>query len=229
MALTRNQSAAGIVTAAAACAVLPRLGLPDYALSLMYLVFFWVALSTSWGLLSGYAGYWSFGHAAFYGVGVYATGTLTTRLHVPFLLTIPIAAALAALLALGIGLVAFRNPRLRGKFFALLTLSMTFVIATIVSNTPLDNGAGVNLADIRLSDIAGSVPATLYTLGLGLAFGAMLISFLVRHSALGMGLAAIHDDEAAAEVKGVPTLRYKLAAFMLSSAIAGAVGAVHAV
>ncbi|HSV36523.1 MAG TPA: branched-chain amino acid ABC transporter permease, partial [Ramlibacter sp.] len=55
---------------------LPYLGAPDFYLSYLYVIFFWIALATSWGILSGYAGYWSFGHAAFFGAGIYTTATL---------------------------------------------------------------------------------------------------------------------------------------------------------
>ncbi|HEY6715563.1 MAG TPA: branched-chain amino acid ABC transporter permease, partial [Reyranella sp.] len=78
-----------------ALAVLPTAGLPAFYDSFVYLVFFWVSLSTSWALLSGFAGYFSLGHAAFFGVGMYTTATLTTKFGVPFLLTIPAAAAVA--------------------------------------------------------------------------------------------------------------------------------------
>ena len=56
---------------------LPFAGAADYYVSYLYTIFFWVVLATSWGILSGYAGYWSFGHAAFFGAGVYAFDTRT--------------------------------------------------------------------------------------------------------------------------------------------------------
>ena len=62
-----------------ALALLPTAGLPAFYDSFLYLVFFWVSLSTSWALLSGFAGYFSLGHAAFFGVGMYTTATLTTK------------------------------------------------------------------------------------------------------------------------------------------------------
>jgi branched-chain amino acid transport system permease protein len=207
---------------------LPYLGAADFYLSYLYIVFFWVALATSWGILSGYAGYWSFGHAAFFGAGVYTSSTLAAKAGLPFLLTIPLAAGVAALLAVGIGLVVFRIKSLRGEFFALLTLSVTFVLAAIVSNTPIDGGAGVNLSSVSLPQFGTSVPGTIYLLGLVLAVVALAVSRWIYRSRLGLGLLAIHDDEDVAEVKGVPTLRFKLVAFGISAAIAGAAGAVQA-
>ena len=207
---------------------LPYLGAPDFYLSYLYIIFFWVALATSWGILSGYAGYWSFGHAAFFGAGVYTTATLAAKAGLPFLLTIPLAAAVSALLALGIGLVVFRIHSLRAEFFALLTLSVTYVVAAIVSNTPIDGGAGVYLSNVPIPTFGTSVPGAIYLMGLLLAAGALAISRWISRSRLGAGLLAIHDDEDVAEVKGVPTMRFKLAAFATSSAIAGAAGAIHA-
>jgi branched-chain amino acid transport system permease protein len=207
---------------------LPYLGAPDFYLSYLYIIFFWVALATSWGILSGYAGYWSFGHAAFFGAGVYTTATLAAKAGLPFLLTIPLAATVSALLALGIGLVVFRIHSLRAEFFALLTLSVTYVVAAIVSNTPIDGGAGVYLSNVPIPTFGASVPGAIYLMGLLLAAGALAISRWISRSRLGAGLLAIHDDEDVAEVKGVPTMRFKLAAFATSSAIAGAAGAIQA-
>jgi hypothetical protein len=73
-------------------AVVPWLGLPAFYESILYLVLHWVALATSWNLLSGYSGYFSFGHGAFFGIGMYTTATLATRLDIPFLWTLPAAA-----------------------------------------------------------------------------------------------------------------------------------------
>ncbi|WP_105439233.1 ATP-binding cassette domain-containing protein [Neorhizobium sp. T25_13] len=208
---------------------LPYLGLADYYLSYLYIIFFWVVLATSWGILSGYTGYWSFGHAAFFGIGVYTTATLATQLSWPFVATIPAAALLAAAVAVLIGFVVFRSRSLRGEFFALLTLSVTFVIAAIVSNTSLDSGTGVFLSGIEIPMIGVTASGSLYMFGLVAALAALTTSYFISHSKFGQGLLAIHDDEDVAEVKGVPTFRYKLISFAVSSALAGGMGAIHAV
>ncbi len=216
------------VLGVAVFAILPTAGLPAFYESFFYLVFFWVSLSTSWALLSGFAGYFSLGHAAFFGVGMYTTATLTTKFGVPFLATVPAAAAMAALLGVGIGAVVFRLKRLRGELFALLTLAVTFVIATIILNTPIDGGGGVFMSAVPLPAIMGSQTGTIYVLGFAMCVLTLAIAWWVAHSRLGMGLFAIHDDEDVAEAKGVPTFRYKLVAFALSAGIAGAVGGIHA-
>jgi branched-chain amino acid transport system permease protein len=210
-------------------ATLPLMGLPAFYESFLYLIFSWVALATSWSLLSGYAGYFSFGHGAFFGAGMYTTATLAASFKVPFLWTLPLAGVFSALLALGIGAVVFRVRRLRGELFGLLTLAITFVLATIVLNTRIDGGPGVYLSGVPIPRLLASPTGTVYLLGLALATLSVTTAKLVAGSRLGLGLFAIHDDEDVAEVKGVPTFRYKLIAFALSAGIAGAAGGIHAV
>ncbi len=208
-------------------ALLPMARLPAFYDSFLYLVFFWVSLATSWALLSGFAGYFSLGHAAFYGVGMYTTAVMSAKFEVPFLLTLPVAAILPALLAVVVGTIVFRLKRLRGELFALLTLSITFVIATIILNTPIDGGGGIFMSAVPLPSIMPTPTGSIYALGFVLCVASLAIAWKVAHSRLGIGLYAIHDDEDVAEAKGVPTFRYKLIAFALSAGIAGAVGGVH--
>lgn len=211
-----------------ALSAVPLLKLPAFYESFMYLVFYWVVLATSWNILSGYSGYFSFGHGAFFGIGMYTTATLAGQLGMPFLGTLPIAAAVSALFGMGLGAVVFRVGRLRGELFALITLAVTFVVATIVLNTPLDGGQGVNLGGVKLPALMATPVATLYMLALGLAVATVWIAHAIYQSRLGLGLFAIHDDEDVAEVLGVPTFRYKIIALGISCALAGVAGAIHA-
>ena len=96
---------------AGAWVAVPFLGLPAFYESFLYLVFHWVVLATSWNLLSGYSGYFSFGHAAFFGAGVYTTAVLAGKLGWPFLATLPLAAAVPALLGAALGAIIFRVAR----------------------------------------------------------------------------------------------------------------------
>ena len=70
-----------ILMAGCALAAMPLLGLPAFYDSLLYLVLHWIVLATSWNILSGYAGYFSFGHGAFFGAGLYTTATLAGALR----------------------------------------------------------------------------------------------------------------------------------------------------
>ena len=217
-----------IVAAAAALAFVPQLGLPAFYDSLLYLMLHWIELATSWNILSGYTGYFSFGHGAFFGAGLYTTTTLLARYEWPFLWTLPVAAAVAALLGVALGAIVFRVKGVRGELFALLTLAITFVIGTIVVNTPLDGGSGVSLSGVPVPKIGPRASSTFYLLALAAATATMLIAWKIAVSRFGAGLFAIHDDEDAAEVLGVPTYRYKLYALAVSCALAGVAGAIHA-
>ena len=228
MSRPRRRVGAGLAVAALVLGGLGVVGLPAFYESFLYIIVSWIALATSWALLSGYAGYFSFGHGAFFGAGMYTTATLAAGLGVPFLATLPAAGALAALLAAGIGAVVFRVKRLRGELFGLLTLAITFVLATIVLNTRIDGGPGVFLSAVPLPRLVASPTGTLYLLGLALAVLTVTAAWAIAHARLGLGLYAIHDDEDVAEVEGVPTFRYKLVAFALSAGIAGVAGGIHA-
>ncbi|MEJ5989788.1 branched-chain amino acid ABC transporter ATP-binding protein/permease [Ramlibacter sp. PS3R-8] len=224
----KNRALLGIGLAGAGLATLPWLGLPSFYESILYLVFHWVVLAVSWNILSGYSGYFSFGHGAFFGVGMYTTAVLSGKANWPFLATLPFAALLPALLGLFIGFVVFRVKAVRGELFALLTLAVTFVVATIILNTPIDGGPGIYLNAVQVPKLAPSPSSSLYLLMLASAVLTMAASYVVYASKLGIGLFAIHDDEDVAEVMGVPTFRYKLAAFALSCALAGLAGGIHA-
>ncbi len=217
----------GIGGATAALAVIPWLGIPAFYQSLLYLICHWSILALSWNILSGYSGYFSFGHGAYFGVGVYTAAVLSTRFGWPFLATLPAAMAMAALIGVCLGAVVFRVRSVRGELFALLTLAVTFVIATIVLNTPIDGGPGISLAGVAVPKVGPNAASSIYLLALGGAALTAVVAWWVHGSKLGLGLFAIHDDEDVAEVMGVPTLRYKLIALSLSCGFAGLAGAIH--
>ena len=185
-------------------------------------------LATSWNILSGYSGYFSFGHGAFYGAGVYTTAVLAGTYGVPFLWTLPVAGFIAALFGVALGAVVFRVRRVRGELFALLTLAVTFVLATIVQNTPIDGGPGVYLSAVAVPPLAPNASGAFYLMALALAVVALVLARAIAKSRLGLALFAIHDDEDAAEVLGVPTYACKLVAFGISCALAGIAGGIQA-
>ena len=226
--LGRVRTPATIAAAAIALAFVPTLGLPAFYDSLLYLMLHWIVLAVSWNILSGYTGYFSFGHGAFFGTGLYTSATLMARFDWPFLYTLPAAALLACVLGVALGAVVFRVRGVRGEVFALLTLAVTFVIGTVIVNTPIDGGNGVSLASAPVPKLGPTPSSTFYLLALMAATVTLLVAWGISASKLGSGLFAIHDDEDAAEVMGVPTYRYKLIAFGISCALAGVAGGIHA-
>jgi branched-chain amino acid transport system permease protein len=221
------RAAAGFIGLGLALAVIPFLGLPAFYETFLYLILHAVVLATSWNILSGYSGYFSFGHGAFFGTGVYVTAALVAQYDWHFLATLPLAAGGAALLGLILGAIAFRVRAARGDLFALLTLAITFVLATIMLNK-VDGGPGIQVMT-DIPKLAPTPSGTLYLLVLAIAVATVWIAHAVFYSRFGTGLFAIHDDEDVAEVMGVPTYRFKLAAFCLSCALAGLAGGLHAV
>ncbi len=226
--MTLKKTPIAIVATGIVLAFLPQLGLPAFYDSLLYLMLHWIVLAVSWNILSGYTGYFSFGHGAFFGAGIYTTSTLLAKYDWPFLATLPMAALVAAVLGVALGAVVFRVKGVRGELFALLTLAITFVIGTIVVNTPLDGGQGVSLSSVPVPKIGPTASSTFYLLALAAATLTMLVAWGIAVSKFGAGLFAIHDDEDAAEVMGVPTYRYKLIALGTSCALAGVAGGIHA-
>jgi branched-chain amino acid transport system ATP-binding protein/branched-chain amino acid transport system permease protein len=223
-----------IVAVAIALAFAPNLqdatGFPVFYLVFAYFVFFWIAQATSWNILSGYTGYFSFGQAAFYGIGVYTVGDLITRQHMNYFVTIPIAVALAALVAAGVGALAFRLGSLRGEIFALLTLAVTFTLVSIAQiSSWVDGGQGIALPVPDYPSFLGDFQDMIYRLSLAVAALAVITAYLIQSSRLGWGLFSIRDEEGVAEELGVPTFRYKMLAITISGFIGGLSGAVAAV
>jgi branched-chain amino acid transport system permease protein len=216
-----------ILVVCALLIALPFAGLPAFYETFLYLLLHAIVLATSWNVLSGYSGYFSFGHGAFFGVGVYTTASLAGQLGWPFLWTLPLAALAATVLGVALGAVVFRVRGLRGELFALLTLAITFVLATIALNT-VDGGPGIQVM-VDIPKIAPTPSGALYLLMLAAAALTLWTAHSMYHSRFGTGLFAIRDDEDVADVMGVPTYRFKLAAFAVSCALAGLAGGIHAV
>ena len=223
-----TRALAAILIAGGGLALIPLAQLPPFYESFLYLVFLWIVLATSWNIFSGYSGYFSFGHGAFFGAGMYTTAYLASRFDMPFLWTLPAAAGVATLLGGALAAIVFRVREIRGELFALVTLAFTFVVGTIVLNTPIDGGPGIYLSAVPVPAIGPTGASSFYYMGLVLALGTVLIALAVFHSRLGAGLFAVHDDEDVAEVLGVPTYRFKIAAFSLSCALAGVAGGIQA-
>jgi branched-chain amino acid transport system permease protein len=195
----------------------------DYAFLAAYTVTQFVALATAWNILGGYAGYVNFGVAGFFAVGVYTSVIVYKTVHWPLIFTIPLAAVVAGLLGLGMG---YLTLRLRGVFFSIATLAFSVVLNTLIVNWSFVGGSrGVYVVHPVSMAYFGSYARYLFIVMLILAVISVLIARLIERSWIGNGLAALKDDEMAAECAGVPSLRIKLFATTVSGALLGAVGA----
>ncbi|TDC49409.1 branched-chain amino acid ABC transporter ATP-binding protein/permease [Jiangella ureilytica] len=223
----------GFVLAFAALAALAvwreDLGLPIFYLVLASTALFWIAQATSWNVLSGYSGYFSFGQGAFVGVGAYTTAVLGGRHGVDFYLTVPVAAVFSALLALLVGGLAFRLRSFRGEIFALLTLAVPFILAALARvNSEIDGGQGVVVPVAEYPEWLAQFQDFLYLLNLVVAVAAVAAAFAIQHTRFGWALASIRDAEDVAEGLGVATFRYKMLAIAVTGLIGGAAGSLFA-
>ena len=192
-------------------------------------ILFWVAQATSWNILSGYSGYFSFGQGAFYGVGVYTMAVFFGRHGWNWLLVVALGGLLAMLFGLGIGAIAFRLRSLKGEIFALLTLAFPFILAAIVrlSNT-IDGGQGIVIPVPPLPELMAPFQRFYFLISAAVALLAIVVSYLLPRNRYGWALFAIRDDETVAEGFGVPTFFHKMVAIGANGLIGGMSGAVVA-
>jgi branched-chain amino acid transport system permease protein len=171
----------------------------------------------------GYTGLFSFAHASFAGIGGYTSVLLTARLDLPVALG-PVAGAVASGAAgLFVGILCLR---LRGFYLVLVTWAVAVILETLVQAQYQLTGG---MRGIEAPPLFQSLSARpYYILGAGLAVACVAATALLVRSRVGLYLRAIRDDQDAAEVMGVDTVRWKVVAFAVGSSWAGAAGAFYA-
>jgi len=127
----RGRALAGFAAAGIGLSAVPFFGPPAFYESFLYLVFHWIVLAVSWNILSGYSGYFSFGHGAFFGAGMYTTATLATKAGVPFLWTLPAAALVAAAFGVDVRRLSLLLSGLSAAFAGVagLCLALSYTLA----------------------------------------------------------------------------------------------------
>jgi branched-chain amino acid transport system permease protein len=216
-----------------AAAVVVLLALPavltSYAVTVFIFIFFYGYLGQAWNVLGGYGGQLSAGHAAFVGVGAYATTLLSMHWGLSPWIGMLVGAVLAGGLGAIIGGLGFRFG-LRGFYFVLLTVAFAEVCRIVTLNTDAMGGAlGLYITftgnpwHLQFQD-----NRAYYYVALALMLLATGVVALVERSRLGAYLVAIREDEDAAEALGVDTFRFKLAAIVLSAFLTGLGGAFYA-
>ena len=188
-----------------------------------YVILQYIVLSTAWNILGGYTGYVNFGTPAFFALGAYTATFLMLFCEAPLLMSIPAGGLISGLLGLGIG---YLTLRLKGVFFSIATLALTVVLQTLIINWEFVGGAkGISIIRPAALPFFRNYVQFLFVVMLGLAVGSLAIARWIEHSWIGLGLAAIRDNEEAAECMGVPTLRLKLFAAVVSGGLMGMAGA----
>lgn len=189
-------------------------------LSIITFILYWALLGTAWNIMGGYAGQFSFGHAAFFGIGAYASTVLLVDFSLSPWVGMLVGAALAGIFGLVSGYLSFQYG-LKGAHFALATFAFAemlrltatelgFINTSVGIHIPLmpgDSWVALQFNDSRQNYYF----AVLILLAIGL-----LINIVIAHSKLGYYLKAVREDEDAAAALGVNLLRYKVTAVVIS-------------
>ena len=202
-----------------ALALLPST-LSVYLRSVVLFTMMYVVLALSWNIISGFTGYTSFGHVAFYGIGAYACAILVADYGWFWIPALGVCAAVAALVGVAIG---YPVLRLKGPYFAIAMLGAaegTRVVATVWDSLT-HGGLGISLPSAETS------METYYAM-LALMLLTIVVAYAVGHSRFGVRLNAIREDEGAAEALGINATLYKLAAFVLSAVFPAVAGGIQA-
>jgi len=212
-----------VVTVAIVLAALPLVGAPESWLLYVFLFLIYLAMANMWNLLAGYAGLISLCQPAFLGLAGY-TMTIGTWVGVPWWLGLLAGGFVAGLFALTISVAVFR---LSGVYFAIGTLvvpeavRMVFYLWRPVGGQMQGAGAGYMVKGI--GGLSGDV---FYWAALVVAVGSAVLVRLVLRSELGLGLAAIRDNERSAASSGVNVFKLKLYTFVVAAAVTGLAGGV---
>ena len=189
-------------------------------------VLLWAVLSLAWNLLCGYSGYFSFGHAGFWGLGAYTVALGMMYLDLTPWVSIPFCAVVGAVAGAIIGYPTFR---LRGHYFALAMLAYPLAILYVFQWLGYQELTLPMKREAPLLYMQFEDPRWYVALALGMLIVALLITLKVENSRFGMSLLAIKQNELAAEAAGINTWRWKMLALMLSGALAAIAGGLYGV
>ncbi len=203
--------------------------LNSYAVTVFIFIFFYAFLGQAWNIVGGYAGQLSAGHAAFVGIGAYASALLSVQAGLTPWLGMLVGGALSAALGTVVGYLGFRFG-LRGFYFVLLTVAFAEVCRIVALNTDAVGGAlGYYITftgDPRQFQFQDN--RAYYYIALGLMVAATGVVRWIERRRFGAYLVAIREDEGACEALGVNTFQYKMLAMVVSSFLTGVGGTFYA-
>jgi len=182
-----------------------------------------------WNILGGYGGQFSFGHAAFFGTGAYATAMLQVHLGLNSWIAFAIGIGAGAAVGLVIGFLSFRSG-LRGSYFALITLAFAEVLRIVANASAATGGAAGILIklDVRPTNFQFHSRAAFFWIALAIVAVVLVVTRWLEHSRFGAQLIAVRENEDAARALGVDVLRVKLGAIILSAAVTASAGCLYA-
>jgi len=191
----------------------------EYIVSILIMMMLYAYLGSSWNILGGYSGYLPFGNGAFYGIGGYTSSLLFIKAGLTPWLGMLVGAVFSSLLALFIGLIAFRF-RLKGVLFAFITIAFAEICMLVAANVEMFGGSIGILMPLKgnhYSIYQSTGKAFFYYVILIMLAMIVFLTRLIERNKIGVYLVAIREEERAAEALGVHSNRYKLYAFMMSA------------
>ena len=216
-----SRSIAAVVLVALLAAAPLYLKNSPYQMVVVTGAFFYAIMASSWTLLAGIAGQFSFAHMAFAGIGAYTAGLLGRDLGATPLIGIIVGTLLAGFVGLIIGLLCLR---LKAAYLALFTIAFSelFRIALLTEFQFTEGSNGLQLS--KLWEAVQGVGE--YYVMLALLLGTMALMYWLAGSRIGLFLRSLREDQEAASAMGVNVVRYKVLIFVVTSLIAGLAGAV---
>ncbi len=196
-----------------------------YWLRVLTQTFLFGAIATGSNIIIGFTGYPAFGNIAFFGVGAYVTGVLTTKYSMPFFATLPICALSGIIIASILGIPILR---LKGHYFAIATVGVMETIKELIDNMTELTGGGLGLTLPIMQGEPEYIYKFFYFVMLGSMLFSLLILFIISKIKQGYALRAIRVDEDAASVMGINTTVYKTFAWAISAALVGITGGIYA-
>ncbi|MCC6779554.1 MAG: branched-chain amino acid ABC transporter permease [Hyphomicrobiales bacterium] len=212
----------------ATCVALVLLEIPPSIQDVVILSFLWAGLALAWNIAGGYAGLISFGHAAFFGIGAYASTILGVKLEISPWIGIWVGGVLCA--ACG-ALLALVCARLRGPFFILSTLAAAEVVRIGALNWASLTGGPEGLAILPTPSLANMVFAGKSAYAVLMLVYLLLVytaTKLIEGARYGYRLAAVRDDEDAASAAGINPLAMRISAMAISAFVTGIGGSLFA-
>jgi branched-chain amino acid transport system permease protein len=197
--------------------------LSEYHTHVLTIALYYVILATGWNLLAGYTGQFSLAHHTFAGIGGYTSALLVKHAGLPILAGIVAGSVVAAAIGYGLGTLCLR---MRAIYLALATWAFAESVRLLITVEYQITRGDLGLATPLLFDTPRPTPY--FYLFLGLALAALLAAIGIMRSRIGVYLRAIRDDEEAAAVMGVDTLRWKRFAFAVSAVFAAVAGGFQA-
>jgi len=200
--------------------------LSGYTVTVLITIGIYVILALSLNIITGYAGQISLGHAAFMGIGAYASALLYTKAGLSFWLCFLFAGLVAGLVG---AILAIPCLRVREDFLAITTMGINFVVEAVFLYIPFF-GAGMGIGGIDPPRLFGrelTKPEFLFLI-VGVILVVIAVDRWLIRSWVGLAWSAVREDEGAASAMGIDVVRFKVLAFTLGSAGAGIAGSLYA-